>query len=51
MPEFGEQIEKVQDGILKWRIPSFPVMELEFKKAVGIINAEKQRILLPKDTT
>lgn len=51
MPEFGVQIEKVQDGILKWRIPSFPVMELEFKKAVGIINAEKQRILLPKDTT
>ena len=51
MPELGAQIEKVQDGILKWRIPSFPVMELEFKNAVGIINGEKQRILLPKDTT
>lgn len=50
MPELCVQIEKVQDGILKWRIPSFPVMELEFKKAVGIINGEKQRILLRKET-
>lgn len=43
--------EKLEDGLLKWKIPCFPVMEVEFKHAWVIINGKRQKILLSKDSS
>ena len=44
-------VEKIEDGLLKWKIPCFPVMEVEFKHAWVRINGQRQKILLSKDSS
>lgn len=44
-------VEKLEDGLFKWKIPCFPVMEVEFKHAWVIINGKHQKILLSKDSS
>lgn len=44
-------VEILEDGLLKWKIPCFPVMEIEFKRAWAIINGQRQKILLSKDSS
>lgn len=41
-------VEKLEDGLLKWKIPCFPVMAIEFILAWAIINGQRQKILLSK---
>lgn len=42
-------VETLEDGLLKWKIPCFPVMEVEFKRAWVIVNGQQQKILISKD--
>ena len=44
-------VDTIEDGLLKWKIPCFPVMEVEFKRARVIINGQQQKILLLKDSS
>lgn len=44
-------VETLEDGLLKWKIPCFPVMEVEFYRAWVIINGQQQKILLSKDSS
>ena len=44
-------VERLEDGLLKWKIPCFPVMEVEFKRGWAIINGQRQKILLSKDNS
>ena len=34
-------VEKLEDGLLLWNIPCFPVMEVEFKCAWVIIDGQR----------
>ena len=44
-------VERIEDGLLKWKIPCFPVMEVEFICAWTIINGQRKKILLSKDSS
>ena len=44
-------VEMLEDGLLKWKIRCFPVMEVEFKRTKVIINGQQQEILLSKDSS
>jgi len=44
-------VETLEDGLLKWKIPCFPVMEVEFKRAWAIVNGQRQKILISKDSS
>ena len=44
-------VEKLEDGLLLWNIPCFPVMEVEFKCAWVIIDGQRKKILLSKDSS
>ena len=45
------QVETLEDGFLMWKIPCFPVMEVEFKCAWVTINGQRKKILLSKDSS
>lgn len=43
-------VEKLEDGLFKWKIFCFLVMEVEFKYVWVIINGKCQKIFLLKDS-
>lgn len=43
-------VKTIEDELLRWKIPCFPVMEVEFRCAWAIINGQQQKILLSKES-